>query len=321
MEPVQAEQRRTETPSILSQTDWRVGIFSFGNAERKGTDFFNCGLVQRPDGLWLIARRSRWVSGLQFGMNDLVAFLLNEKTPVRGMKLGMEQRWPDEQFEDPRAIHYRGKTFVSCCDFVWTHRGWSGAHQIICEMSGDWQCLKRYDPDWAKNGNNLGKNRGHEKNWLWFIHDDLPHLIYSASPHCVVRFTEDFDPINCWFCPNELGWEFGQVRGGTPPVLVDNEYWTFFHSSTKWRPPRNQYHMGAYAFESKPPFRITRITSFPLLSGSVEDRNSDAKPIVVFPNGSLFRDGTWMVTFGVNDLNCGWCEIPHTDLIERMVSV
>jgi predicted GH43/DUF377 family glycosyl hydrolase len=307
-----------DTPSIREQTFWPAGIFSLGSAEKRGVEFFNCGLVQRPDGLWLITRRSRWVSGLRFGMNDLVAFLLIGRQPTKGFRINMENRWPDEQFEDPRALYHAGKTYVSCCDFVWTNRGWTGAHQIISEVSDDWRSVRRYDPPWAKNGGNTGSNRGHEKNWVWFFHEGLPHMVYSIHPHCVVRFTEGFDPINCWFTPNEIPWEHGEARGGTPPVLVDNEYWTFFHSSTQWTPRRKQYHMGAYAFEARHPFRITRMTCFPLLSGSAHDRNSDNKPLVVFPNGAVLRDGRWFVVFGVNDLNCGWVEIPRQDLIERM---
>jgi len=308
-----------QTPGIIEQAafnNWRAGFFDFGIAKKNGTDYFNCGLVNRPDGLWLVTRRSRYVPGIRFGMNDVVSFLLNGKTPLRGVRVQFERRFPDEQWEDPRAIYHNGKTYISCCNFIWTNRGWTGAHQIISEISDGWQSVKRYDPDWANNGINIGLNAGHEKNWLWFFHDGLPHLVYGSSPHCVVRSSETFDPINCWFTPNELEWDYGQVRGGTPPIRVAEKYWTFFHSSLPLD-GRKQYHMGAYAFEAKPPFRITRITSFPLLSGSKLDRSSTSKPWVVFPNGALLREGKWTVTMGVNDLDCAWVEIPHTDL-ERL---
>ena len=76
--------------------------------------------------------------------------------------------------------------------------------------------------------------------------------------------------------------------------------------------------MGCYAFEAKPPFAITRITEEPLLVGSQHDYWVDMKPVVIFPCAALLRGQKWLVSFGVNDLKCGWCEIPHIDLVQKM---
>jgi predicted GH43/DUF377 family glycosyl hydrolase len=113
-----------------------------------------------------------------------------------------------------------------------------------------------------------------------------------------------------------LNWDYGIIRGGTPPVMTDNgdEYLTFFHSRLPDEKHRWRYYMGAYAFESQPPFRITRITTEPLLAGSSADVWSKDKPLVVFPCGSRLKDGKWLVTMGVNDLASAWIEIPHADL-------
>lgn len=307
--------------SITKQTPWPCGIFDFGKAAVPGVDYFNCGLVQRPDGVWLVARRSQWTKRDELGRNDLIAFLLDGKTPVAGWKVDTQFRFPDEHAEDPRAIFHAGRVFVSCCDFVLNRRGWTGAHQIIVEVDEHWRCMRRYDPVFGKNGGNTGDNQGHEKNWLWFFHDERPHMIYSASPHVVANFNSAFELVgtseSVW---DASAWTFGEIRGGTPPVLVDGEYWTFFHSSTPWG-KRRQYHMGAYAFEAKPPFRITKITLDPLLSGSKQDRWFEGKPLVVFPCGSLYRDDKWLVSLGVNDLDCGWIEIPHRDLTKKTVTI
>jgi predicted GH43/DUF377 family glycosyl hydrolase len=74
--------------------------------------------------------------------------------------------------------------------------------------------------------------------------------------------------------------------------------------------------MGVYAFQSQPPYRITRMSSMPLLSGSKQDKWFEGKPLVVFPNGAVIKDGLWTVVFGVNDLQCGWIDIPHADLLQ-----
>lgn len=311
-----------EFPSILEQTDFKVGFFNFGLMEQKGTDYFNCGLVQRPDGIWLIARRSRQRKGVRFGMNDIMAFLLDGKRPVKGYQVRLQKRWPDEQWEDARAYYHDGKTYISCCDFVWSNQGWTGAHQIVERVSSDWFGQKRFDPIYGHNGENLGRNSYHEKNWIWFFHNGEPHLVYQSNPHVVARFNWNFELMDEWQNTElDLGWDYGEIRGGTPPVLVGDEYWTFYHSSVEWKPPYRRYVMGAYAFESKPPFRITRNTLFPILTGSDKDPHGDRKPIVVFACGAIIQNGVWFVTFGVNDLKCGWMEIPHDKLLEMTFPV
>ena len=314
-----AEKVLEPTPSILRQTDFRVGFFNFGIAEKKGVDYFNCGLVRRPDGLWLITRRSRNQRGVPFGMNDIVAFQLDEQTrkPLRGAPIRMQKRWEGEQWEDARAVYHNGRTFISCCDFIWQRGSWTGAHQIVEEVSNEWQSVRRFDPVYGHNEDNLGRNRWHEKNWIWFIHDGAWHMVYQANPHTVARFNDKFELMDEWQAPElALDWDYGEIRGGTPPVLLGNEYWTFAHSSTPWKKPFRQYHMLAYAFESKPPFRMTRISSFPILSGSDQDPTGDKKPIVVFPMGAILEKDKWFVTLGVNDLKSGFIEIPHVQLLK-----
>jgi hypothetical protein len=160
-------------------------------------------------------------------------------------------------------------------------------------------------------------NAGHEKNWLFFPYGGSPHCVYMTKPFRVLRFdgrlnvveeyqTDDFNPL----------WKHGEPRGGTPPVIVDGEYWTFFHSSLPWTETKRRYHMGAMAFRVNPPFNITRCTTLPLLSGSIKDQWYPPMPLVVFPGGAVFDEHRreWLVVFGVNDISCGYIRIPHADL-------
>lgn len=311
-----------QTPSILEQTDWRTGIFNFGKGEHPQCDYFNCGLVERPDGLWLMVRRSVWKTRLIFGMNDIVAFKLGGQdglTPQIGYRVRFVNTNANEQYEDPRTFYYDGKTYLSCCNFVWYRiKKWTGAHQILVVCDDKWDVKQRYDPLYGKNGKGLGLNTGHEKNWLWFIHENRLNLIYSANPHTVVEFDGGLRVVTERRTDAKVPWAFGEIRGGTPPVRVGGEYFTFFHSSLPWTKIFRRYYMGCYAFEAKPPFHITRITQQPLLIGSQRDYWVDKKPLVVFPCGALVRGQNWLVTLGVNDLKCGWIEIPHMDLTRRM---
>lgn len=319
-------------PSILQQTKWRCGFFDFRKAEVPGISYFNCGLVRRPDGLWLVTRRSRNEKNIRIGFNDIVPFLLNENSmqPEFGRKLLVPVSFDREHFEDPRAIYHRGITYVSACNFIVTGNGsgWTGAHQVLLKLdhvsTQEWKVTRRIDPIFGNNGARVGQDKGMEKNWLWFFHEDRLHLLYQASPHQVVRFTDNFEADFVYESGEgkTLPWNYGIVRGGTPPVRVGDEYLTFFHSSLKTNDKyHRRYYMGAYMFEAYPPFRMTRFTTDTLLVGSGQDRWADRKPCVVFPCGSELKDGKWLVTLGVNDLCSAFIQIPHDDLLERMVTL
>jgi predicted GH43/DUF377 family glycosyl hydrolase len=306
-------------------------MFDFGKQE--GYSFFNCALVERPDGLWLIPRRSKNERRFRVGFNDLVAARLDENTyKIQGfIPVLTKHHFDREHFEDPRAIYHNGITYISACNFVIVNHGagWTGAHQTLnlvasTHQTRQWKVDLRIDPIFGYNGERIGKDAGMEKNWLWFFHENRLHMVYKAEPHVVAEFDSQ-----CKFVrehktgeDGKLKWEWGIIRGGTPPVRVGNEYLTFFHSSLSTGDQyHRRYYMGAYTFEAQEPFRITRITPEPLLAGSWQDRWAKNKPLVVFPCGSRLKNNTWLVTMGVNDLDCAWMEIPHPDLEERLQSL
>lgn len=307
-------------PGIVSQTPWPV---RFINELPKDADYFNCGLVDRPDGRWLVTRQARGAEGNPFGVNNVVVFPMRDgKVCGDGQLVQQVRVSQDEHFEDPRCFYFNGKTYLSMCNFVWG-KVWTGAHQILCEVDDNWVVRKRYDVVFGKNGNHVGTNTGMEKNWLWFFHDAVPHMIYKTQPHIVAAFSPSFNPTARYETfSNGINWPWGEMRGGTPPVLIGDRYWTFFHSSTSWAETGSRrYHMGAYTFEAKPPFRKLSYSIRPIFSGSQYDTWAHPKPLVVFPLGSILKDGRWAVTMGVNDLNCAIAEIPHSELEKMMTPI
>lgn len=308
-------------PSILKQTPWECGFFDFSKSSlplHHGTDYFNCSLSARPDGDYLIVRRAQWVPEWNYGSNDVVAFKLLDKQPVGGWQIQIPFQSQREQFEDPRTFYMNGETWLSCCNFVWALQ--TNPHQVLVRVDDNWKGLQRFDVTHGKNGGNVFTNTGWEKNWLWFWHDGRPHFIYMTYPHTVV----EVDPVSflagrSWVTSKIGHWPYGQPRGGSPPVRIGDEYWSFFHSAVdahSWGCRR--YFMGAYVFDAKPPFEVKRITQNPILTGSSMDRWSHPKPMVVFPCGAVLREEKWLVTLGVNDLDCAWIEIPHADLEKRL---
>jgi len=312
-----------DLPSVTEQTPWRCALYDFGKATEGNIAYFNPTLYERADGAWLITRRSKPWSGFTYGFNDLMAFKLDGNTPQYGIPVHIPSMLNGEHFEDPRVVSGSKFLMLSMTNFIVFNGGrqWTGAHQILCEIDERWMGKKRFDPVFEGNGPTVSSNRVNQKNWLWFMHDSAPHLIYWTQPHTVVRFKGNLE-MQEKYVTKETNpeWNFGEPRGGTPPVLIGDEYWTFFHSSLPWKGmgKLRHYHMGAYAFESKPPFRIMRMTSKPILSGSKRDPWADGKPLVVFPCGALLKDGRWTVSLGVNDLCSAWIEIPHEKL-ERLL--
>lgn len=309
-------------PKLAQQAEkqgWEAGIFDFGKAETGEVEFFNPGLVQRDDGLWLIVRKSEAMEDQKFGMNSIWACKLNpDLTPHGGPVLKWKNTAKEEHMEDPRAIYCNGRVWIGACNFIWHGNSWTGAHQVLGVFDTDWKNLVRQDPVFGGNTPYLTNVNGrHEKNWLYFFHEGKLHLLYNAFPWRVVEFGARWSEQTV-FKHEGVEWPFGQIRGGTPPVLHDGVYWTFFHSSMTWSGRYRRYYMGALTFEAAPPFAPISLTTKPLLIGSQYDHWKERKPLVVFPCGAVLQDDTWLVTYGVNDLKSGWVKIPHKDLPPRM---
>jgi predicted GH43/DUF377 family glycosyl hydrolase len=308
-----------QIPPIGQQTLWETGIV--GLPSHPDYTYFNPAITKAPDGRVLMFTRRckdkrREDSDYFREKNDIVVFDLDEKTmrATSMTPLGLRKQEPMEQFEDPRIIRFGNGYGLSCCAFV---QGRSYAHQSLFLLDENFNCVNRYDPIYGHNMAQAMGNSGHEKNWLWFSHDGSPHMIYSASPHKVIQMDGLLNPVK-EFETNvfDQHWKYGEVRGGTNPIRVDDVFWTFFHSSVKWAVHKRRYFLGAYAFEAKPPFRIVRFTGIPLLTGTSAEHWWPGLPEVVFPCGAYF-DGDnkqFVVSYGVNDVLCGYLKIPLTDL-------
>ncbi len=320
------------TPSILEQAKlngWNCEYYSFGTLDGQGTEFFNTGIIERPDGLWLLTRASgQHPQGFMYGQNSIIAFKLADsgKQPCYGKVLSWPVGNPQQHFEDPRGIYHAalGQTLIGCCTFLWNGPGdWTGPHQAFGAFDEEWNCKKM---DYPKIGGNPGsmekiqKHSDYEKNWLWFIHAENLVLLYKANPWKMFIFG------NRWSEKEEIKgegvtWPYGEIRGGTTPVKVGDYYFTFHHSSLPWKGRYRRYYAGCLAFDAKPPFTPRLITAEPLLIGSQNDTWAQRKPLVVFPCGAIIKDETWLITLGVNDMVSAWLEVPHQDLLKRMVPI
>lgn len=335
--PIEEEIKHEDsTPTVIQQAEqsgWQAGYYDFGKLEGQGTDFFNPSIIERPDGLWLLTRASGLHrQGFQYGQNSIIAFQLDETGKVP--KMGKILRWPvdnpEQHFEDPRGVFNPdfNQVMLGCCTFLWNGPGdWTGPHQafgvfdcVPSDLEKDWICKKMDYPLVGGNPGSMEKileHKDYEKNWLWWIHDRQLHLLYKAAPWLVIQFGDRWSDRK-EFKGNVVSWPNGEIRGGTPPVKVGDYYWTFHHSSLPWKGRYRRYYAGALAFDAKPPFTPRLITYQPLLQGSQNDPWAQHKPLVIFPCGAVIRDGTWLISCGINDMRAAWVEIPHEALLKRM---
>ena len=158
------------------------------------------------------------------------------------------------------------------------------------------------------------KRNAWEKNWSFFSHDDQLYAVYSIAPHRVLRIEGNY-AYDAHLSPCPAQWLLQtEMRGGSAPVRVDDEYWCFFHSRVE--EPRRRYVMGLYTFEAKPPFRPKRFVSQPLLWADPAT-NPDNYADVVFPCGAVLeKKKTWYVSMGIHDRWTEIVQIPHDALQE-----
>lgn len=145
-----------------------------------------------------------------------------------------------------------------------------------------------------------------QKNWVPFQYEETLLLGYTVAPHEVLL--PDLSTGECQVLYRnewQAKWPWGELRGGTPAVLVDGEYLAFFHSGTARSSAVSpevalHYYMGAYTFSSTPPFEITSITPVPLIAEGFYTC-SDAEKKVIFPGGIVDRGDHLLVAYGKDD--------------------
>lgn len=162
---------------------------------------------------------------------------------------------------------------------------------------------------------------GMEKNWVFFSHGGKIHAIYSCHfDHVVLEL--DGEKVTREYHTPGPRWQYGEIRGGTPPVPYKDGTWLRFFHSRIWdrknpRKPRNKterifqaqdripwrYYVGALVMESEPPFRVLSVSSSPILTGTEQwiPGCPHWKPNVVIPYGCVPQEDGWTVSLGVND--------------------
>lgn len=307
---------RKQIPSFQKQLPCETGVFHLPK------DFnlvhFNSGLATDGNDKWLLTRQWKRMDPRRW-QSYLVMWHLSGMTPINPIQLRLPDDRGLEQYEDPRVTFHDGRFHVSYG--VWQHLKSYKACQRLSILDRSFNHISTWHPNYGKNGIGIGYGTGCEKNWVWFVNQNSWHFVYSTFPHVVIKFTPGGGMVEFKTQIKNIPWRYGEIRGGTPPVLVGDKYYSFFHSSLPWKHRQKRYYVGAYEFESQEPFRITGMTNQWLWAGSDEDTRDLGGPLVVFPAGALYENNQWLITAGINDESTGWMKLPHSTIMERMSKV
>lgn len=267
---------------------------------------FNASLLEDGDG-YLIACRNGWA-----GSQILLGRLDAQLQPVGTMKaLNLWHRDASIGAEDPRLFRYRGKLHVA---FIGVAADVRPLHtnQLYAQLGERWNVEEIFHPQYADR-------TAWEKNWACYEHDGDLLAVYSIDPHRIIRIDGNRTEL-VHETPTPKCWQGGTPRGGGPPVRVGSEYWHFFHArlGNQWSPT---YNMGLACFQAEPPFRLTRMTPWPILMADRKTKPEAQYAPVWFVCGSVRRERDWLLSAGVHDR---WVElrvIDHADLEKALVSL
>lgn len=322
-----AEPRRQRADRIEAQIqaeNWEGGLFRTEQRFDPKIVFFNPAVRLEGNGRprHLFARESHWNEHWSFAHNKIVRFTIDGSTLRDYHQIEYDKVSPNESWEDPRVIVAAGKTFLSVANWIPGTKP-INVNQKIALLDDKDRVVEQWSPIFGKNGKNPHWNSGNEKNWAWFDHGGRLHFIYITKPHIVVA-TDGPSVVARYETDFSTHWKWGDLRGGTNPILIGDEYLAFFHSSIPWKTvprygERRRYFTGAYTFEARAPFRVTRMAMKPFLTGSDQDPTIPGSPAVVFPCGLVQEpSGMLYMTYGINDCAAGWVRMSVDSVMERM---
>ena len=305
-------------PSLYRQVD-AVPIGSVGL--RPSPRHWNPGLLRFAGKLWLAYRYHR--ADAQQRCGTAIVRLDDETLQPKGPNyhLRFSDSTGKSHHEDARLFMFRGQPHISYTEMT----GYRPGVDYTCVMKyarlayekGKWSVAEEFYPQY---GLNTGNSK--EKNWVFFEQDNRLYFVYSIQPQHIVVEVDGSRIIRDYMTPGPH-WTFGEMRGGSSPVLVNGKWLSIFHSrlTTEEAPHFVRYYAGAYEFEAQEPFRPVTVTNYPTMSGSEEDGHQvdpryveGWKPYVVFPCGVVEDGDKLLCSLGINDWQCAVARVPIASL-------
>lgn len=276
------------------------------------TNWFNCSFIEHHGKTVFVYRMEAYpfCSYTKLGICYLDKNLIPIKDSNKLLNLHSDLKGYSKGFhvEDPRLFVFNDQLYLSYCD------GYQMAQATI-----NHETLEASDSFYIEKPN---KNKT-EKNWTFFQHKKDLYSVYEIAPHKVFRMNgSKFEKV--FEQPFKNNWKWGELRGGTSPILTDDGYISFFHSSIDHPGNVRQYFIGVYLFDKEPPFTPLAISKEPILCGEMISPSIPRlsnKIYVVFPGGVIKTDTGYLVSYGFNDYQSRYVEVPNKFIVENMISI
>lgn len=170
-----------------------------------------------------------------------------------------------------------------------------------------------------------------EKNWTPFQYCNELFLIYTILPHTIFYPRKETPVCELYTeTTQDLFWPWGVLRGGTPALKIEDQYLSFFHSSTHLPSLHSEgkkmlhYFMGAYTFSAEPPFQITQISPHPIIGKTfyTGPAYKTWKPLrVVFPGGFIYDQTSIWIVYGKQDFEMWVVQLDRKKFFESLIPV
>lgn len=269
----------------------------------------------------LITHNGKWIMSCRWhptgvGMNKLVLMELDSNFNVTASH---RMNIAGNSIEDCRLFRWRDELWMSFVDS--TYPKVLGANVKYAKLDTEkWEIGHPWQVQWGQNQN----PNAVEKNWVFFGVGQKLFCIYQSRPKQIVIEVEQDKVVSTHETEGPF-WPWGEIRGGTAPLLINGKLLRFFHSSldNEVLPYYRRYYIGAHIMEAQPPFKTVKVSHAPILRGcevnelQIHQRASCVhyKPQVVFPCGAVaLNDGTILLSFGENDSACRVARLKDKDL-------
>lgn len=242
---------------------------------------------------------------------------LNKKNKPFGKHYPLDLQGIGEHkiFEDARLFKFRGDLWLSYTEvvFVDPYKPMKTVRQITqhaCKLEGEH--FLPTNPITLDYGYNFSK---WEKNWCWFEWNDRLFCCYDPRTNLIFEVDPVKKKILHEWKHHDVEWPYGHFRGGTPPVLHNGKFISFWHGSTDDPLLCRRYYLGAYTFEAKPPFKPIGVSAYPLIYGSSNEAFcGSGNEMCIFPMGKRRLSKGWQVACGINDSFCALIDIPDSQI-------
>jgi predicted GH43/DUF377 family glycosyl hydrolase len=290
---------------------------------------FNPSIIKREDGFLLSFRYCPdpvWQSEISYIGIVLLNESLDPITRPELLNTRSKNSKTRSQSEDARLFSYNGRVFLIYNDNIDVSASWERRDMFIAELYDEKGSFSLSTPMRLIYKEKYNAQLW-QKNWVPFEWNRTLFISYVLNPHEVLYLNlKNGECYLSHLTSPPIHWEFGTLRGSTPPLLIDGEYLAFFHSGTITALPSAPdetmwyYFMGAYTFSAAPPFEITRMTPSPIMHDSFYTKTDYYKK-VVFPGGFVDAGSSFYVAYGKDDREIWIATIDKSALKKALVPI